>query len=75
MTGDNFNLYCQFVLFCGKALDDMPFSRLQEFCNLQWSIVERALILDEGIRACDSRAHDVTCGFVEHKLFNSIYAE
>lgn len=73
MTGDNFNLYCQFVLFCGKALDDMPFNRLQEFCKRQWPIVERALVYGEGGRALDSRAHDLTCSFVERNLHGDLY--
>ena len=73
MNSDNFNLYCQFLVFCGKALDDMPFNRLQEFCKRQWPIVERALLGGEGIAACDSLAHDLTCQFVERNLYADLY--
>jgi hypothetical protein len=63
----------EFLVFCGRSLDHMSFSRLNAFCEAQWPIVERALFNGEGTRGCDSRAHDLTCSFVERKVSANLY--
>jgi hypothetical protein len=66
-------LYNEFLVFCGVYMEDMTFSRLNEFCMGQWPIVELAILNGGGIRACNSQAHDLTCSFVERKVFASAY--
>lgn len=65
------DLYNEFFMHCGVALRDMTFTRIETFVQAQWPIVVEALLNDAGISACDARAHDLTCGFVERKLIES----
>lgn len=67
---DKLDLFLGFFDFAQARLGDMDPFRVMDFTKRQWPIVERALIDGEGIRACDSRAHDLTCSYVEHRLFN-----
>lgn len=62
-------LFCQFLVYCGQSFGDMRYDSLEVFAIQQWPIVERALVNGEGIRACDERAHDLTCSFVSRKLY------
>lgn len=61
-------LFCQFLVYCGQSFSEMQYNHLEAFATQQWPIVERALVKGEGVRACDARAHDLTCGFVSRKL-------
>lgn len=62
-------LVLQYYSFVAKTFEDMRAVEITDFVQRQWPIVERALIDGEGIRACDSRAHDLTCQFVERELY------
>lgn len=64
------DLFFSYFDYAQRQLPDMDPMLVLEFARGQWPIVERALLGGEGIRACDSRAHDATCSFVERTLFN-----
>lgn len=69
---DKLDLFLKFFDFLQAAMSDMDPYKVMDFTKRQWPIVERALVDGEGVRACDSRAHDLTCSFVEKVLFNYI---
>lgn len=62
------SLFKQFYLYCKTANPDLPEERRFAFCEHQFPIVQRALVYGEGLQACDSRAHDLTCSFIERSL-------
>jgi hypothetical protein len=71
MTPVNFALFALFVEHVRDNFPDLSYTDLRDFCDTQYPIVERALHFGEGIRACTSRAHDLTCQFVEQQLYGT----
>jgi hypothetical protein len=64
------DLFFKYFDYITRYDPDTDTKLMLDFCREQWPIVERALLGGEGIQACDSRAHDATCSFVERNLFN-----
>lgn len=68
---DKLDIFLKFLYYAQARFPEMNAEGVMDFTKRQWPIVERALFDGEGIRACDSRAHDLTCAFVERQLFNA----
>ena len=66
-------LYNEFLVYCGSSMEDMKFVQIEDFCQRQFPIVEEAILGGKGIHACDSRAHDLTCSFVELKVISLLH--
>ncbi len=68
MTITNIPLFALWISYCQRHFDAMPADMVAEFACYQFEVVEEALHFGKGIRACTSRAHDLTCRFVEEQL-------
>lgn len=70
MNSKPVDLFFSYFDYITRYDPDTDTKLVLDFCREQWPIVERALLQGEGIRACNSQAHDATCSFVERNLFN-----
>lgn len=68
LTISNVPLFAQWLAYCQKHFDAMPGDIVAEFACSQFDIVEQALHFDRGLRACTSRAADITCVFVAERV-------